>query len=77
MLTPCVFFASFLAFLAVKASPLGHVKRQAVAALTTSQINEFTPFTNFASTAYCDPGTTADWSCGGKVLLMVACIILI
>jgi len=77
MLTPCVLFASFLAFFAVKASPLGHVKRQAVATLTASQINEFTPFTNFASTAYCQPDTTADWTCGSKISLMVTCIILI
>jgi len=77
MLTPCVLFASFLAFFAVKASPLGHVKRQAVTTLTASQINEFTPFTNFASTAYCEPDTTASWTCGGKISLMVTCIILI
>ena len=73
MLTSRVFFASFLAFLAAKASPLVHMKRQAVTALNTAQINQFTPFTNFASTAYCDPNVTADWNCGGKISLMVTC----
>ena len=77
MLTPRVFFASFLAFFAVNASPLNPVKRQATTtALDTTQINAFTPFTHFASTAYCDPSTTINWSCGGKLLLMTVCAIL-
>ena len=76
MLTiPYAFFAPILAFSALKDSLLGHVKHQTT--LTTSQINEFTPFTHFASTAYCDPDTTVDWTCGGKISLMVTWIILI
>jgi len=76
MLTiPYAFFAPILAFSALKDSLLGHVKHQTT--LTTSQINEFTPFTHFASTAYCDPDTTVDWTCGGKISLMVTWIIFI
>jgi len=76
MLTSRVFFASFLAVFAVEASPLGYVKRQAVTALDSAQIDEFTPFTNFASTAYCNSTTTADWTCGSKLSLIVTYIIL-
>ncbi|KAF5352567.1 hypothetical protein D9756_006170 [Leucocoprinus leucothites] len=66
MLTSRAFFASF-AFVAVTgASPLNHAKRQSITALTTSQINTFTPFTRFASTAYCNPSTTSNWSCGAN-----------
>ncbi|KAL9716656.1 hypothetical protein Ac2012v2_001108 [Leucoagaricus gongylophorus] len=67
MLTSRVFFASFLAFFAVNASPLNPVKRQATTtALNTAQINAFTSFTHFASTAYCDPSNTINWSCGAN-----------
>jgi len=41
-------------------------KRQSITALTTSQISAFTPFTFFASAAYCNPSTTSDWSCGAN-----------
>jgi len=75
MLTSYAFVSPIFAFFIFKDSLLGHVKHQAT--LTASQINEFTPFTHYASTAYCDPDTTADWTCGGKISLMVTCIILI
>jgi hypothetical protein len=43
------------------------VPRQgAVTALSASQINAFTPYSFFASTAYCDPSTTINWSCGAN-----------
>jgi hypothetical protein len=41
------------------------VKRQAITPLSSSQISSYTAFTNFASTAYCSPSTTINWSCGG------------
>ena len=41
------------------------VKRQAIAPLSSGQISSYTPFTYFASTAYCNPSTTINWSCGG------------
>ncbi|KAF8174959.1 lipase class 3 family protein [Pholiota molesta] len=41
-------------------------KRQSITALTTAQISVFRPFTHFASTAYCQPSTTINWSCGAN-----------
>ncbi|KAH9169451.1 lipase class 3 family protein [Lactarius sanguifluus] len=42
------------------------VKRQTITALSSSQIASFAPFTHFASTAYCNPSTTRNWSCGSN-----------
>jgi len=42
------------------------VKRQAITALTAAQISSFKPYTFFASTAYCSPSTTINWSCGSN-----------
>ncbi|THU88738.1 alpha/beta-hydrolase [Dendrothele bispora CBS 962.96] len=39
---------------------------QSVTVLSQSQISEFAPFTHYASTAYCDPSTTIDWTCGAN-----------
>ncbi|KAF8882766.1 Alpha/Beta hydrolase protein [Gymnopilus junonius] len=52
----------------VKAAPAasGLSKRQSITALTTTQISTFKPFTFFASTAYCNPSTTINWSCGAN-----------
>jgi hypothetical protein len=41
------------------------VKRQAITALSSAQIDAFAPLTHFASAAYCNPSTTINWSCGG------------
>jgi len=41
-------------------------KRQSITALTAAQISAFKPFTFFASTAYCNPSTTINWSCGAN-----------
>ncbi|KIJ32819.1 hypothetical protein M422DRAFT_265302 [Sphaerobolus stellatus SS14] len=35
----------------------------AVTALTTAKVNAFTPYTNYAKSAYCTPATTLAWSC--------------
>jgi len=40
--------------------------RQSITALSASQISAFKPFTFFASTAYCNPSTTINWSCGAN-----------
>jgi hypothetical protein len=56
-----------LAFVAlVPAAPVS-IERQVTTftTLTPAQINEFAPFTHFASAAYCNPSTTINWSCGG------------
>ncbi|KAF8258663.1 lipase class 3 family protein [Lactarius quietus] len=42
------------------------VKRQSITPLNSSQISSYTPFTYFASTAYCNPSTTINWSCGAN-----------
>ncbi|KAH9017205.1 lipase class 3 family protein [Lactarius pseudohatsudake] len=42
------------------------VKTQDITSLSTSQISPFAPFTHFASTAYCKPSTTLNWSCGAN-----------
>jgi hypothetical protein len=56
-----------LAFVGLVPAVPVSVKRQAmsVATLSPTQINEFAPFTYFASTAYCHPSTTRNWGCGG------------
>ncbi|KAF8510192.1 alpha/beta-hydrolase [Hysterangium stoloniferum] len=41
-------------------------RQGAVTAVSTAQINSFSPFTHFASTAYCQPSTTINWSCGAN-----------
>ncbi|KAI9440880.1 lipase class 3 family protein [Lactarius indigo] len=42
------------------------VKRQDITPLSTTQISSFAPFTHFASTAYCNPSTTTNWTCGAN-----------
>ncbi|KAI9458357.1 lipase class 3 family protein [Lactarius psammicola] len=42
------------------------VKRQEITPLSSSQISSYAPFTHFASTAYCNPSTTGNWSCGAN-----------
>ncbi|KAH9074975.1 lipase [Lactarius deliciosus] len=42
------------------------VKRQTITPLSSSQISSYAPFTHFASTAYCNPSTTINWSCGSN-----------
>ena len=43
------------------------VKRQAITQLSSSQISSYTPFSYFASAAYCKPSTTINWNCGGAL----------
>lgn len=45
------------------------VKESAKAQVTTlsdAEVAAFAPFTHYASTAYCDPSTTATWTCGAN-----------
>ena len=44
------------------------VKPPVVTPLSPIQIASFSAFTNFASAGYCDPSTTATWTCGGASL---------
>ncbi|KAF8882767.1 lipase class 3 family protein [Gymnopilus junonius] len=41
-------------------------RRQSITTLSTAQISTFKPFSFFASTAYCNPSTTVNWSCGSN-----------
>jgi len=66
MLTYRAFFAVFVAIASVSAIPVELSKRQAITALSSTQIQGFDPFTHFASTAYCNPSSTISWSCGAN-----------
>ncbi|KAK2462711.1 hypothetical protein APHAL10511_005229 [Amanita phalloides] len=57
-------FSVVISVLSVQAVPLE--PRQSIAPISISQINAFTPYTHFASTAYCLPSKTIDWSCGAN-----------
>ncbi|OBZ72588.1 Lipase [Grifola frondosa] len=49
----------------VRAIPTPVVKaRQAITALSQTQISSFKPYTHYASTAYCQPAATLAWNCG-------------
>ncbi|KAG6827782.1 hypothetical protein H0H92_010475 [Tricholoma furcatifolium] len=50
--------------LAVRGTPLS--PRQSITTLTSSQVSAYTPFTYFASTAYCAPSSTLAWTCGAN-----------
>jgi hypothetical protein len=39
--------------------------------LDSAQISSFKPYTFFASTAYCPPSTTHNWSCGASFLFFL------
>ncbi|OJT05267.1 Lipase [Trametes pubescens] len=41
-------------------------KRQTLSVLTATQISSFKPYTNYASTAYCQPAATLAWNCGAN-----------
>ncbi|KIL69048.1 hypothetical protein M378DRAFT_118906 [Amanita muscaria Koide BX008] len=56
--------ATLLNALSCQSAPLE--PRQSITALSTSQINFFTPYTHFASAAYCQPSTTTSWTCGAN-----------
>ncbi|KAI5123191.1 hypothetical protein M0805_003958 [Coniferiporia weirii] len=49
----------------VLASPLIS-KRQSITTLSSSQISVFKPYSFFASTGYCSPNTTINWTCGAN-----------
>ncbi|KAF8174960.1 lipase class 3 family protein [Pholiota molesta] len=69
MFSKCaIFFAVLYALTAVNAAPalVELSERQSITALTTAQISAFRPFSHFASTAYCSPSTTINWSCGAN-----------
>ncbi|KAH6915724.1 lipase [Coprinopsis sp. MPI-PUGE-AT-0042] len=40
--------------------------RQSVTTLSATQVNAYTPYTYYASTAYCKPANTLAWNCGAN-----------
>ncbi|KAJ3971599.1 lipase class 3 family protein [Lentinula raphanica] len=53
----------------VFASPTARIaiqSRQAITPLSTAQIEAYKPYTFYASTGYCSPSTTINWSCGAN-----------
>ncbi|KAF8141368.1 Alpha/Beta hydrolase protein [Boletus edulis] len=60
-----VLAAALLGVTAVRANP-SLSARQSITALTTSQIDSFTSYTWYASTAYCTPSQTLAWNCGAN-----------
>lgn len=57
--------AILLGAAAVNASPSLNA-RQSITALTTSQIDAYTPYTYYASAGYCTNVQTLAWDCGSK-----------
>ncbi|KAL4061893.1 Alpha/Beta hydrolase protein [Scleroderma yunnanense] len=54
-----------LAIILIGASIVSAISvRQSITPLSTSQINSFTPYTYFASAAYCTATQTLAWNCG-------------
>ncbi|EGN97011.1 hypothetical protein SERLA73DRAFT_185287 [Serpula lacrymans var. lacrymans S7.3] len=60
-----VFVAALVGAALVQASP-SLVARQSITALSTSQIDAFTPFTWYASAGYCQASATLAWNCGAN-----------
>lgn len=52
----------------VLATPIRHTAR-AVTALSVSELNSYSLYTQFARAAYC--GATTDWDCGGLFLALL------
>jgi hypothetical protein len=71
------FIFPFLLASIVKAAPglelVQPSKRQSITALSSTQISSFTPFTFFASAAYCNPSTTINFTCGGTSSILSFC----
>lgn len=38
----------------------------AVTAMSSTQVNAFTPYTYYASAGYCNPSVTETWTCGAN-----------
>ncbi|KAH9927058.1 lipase [Amylocystis lapponica] len=51
---------------AVLAAPPLLRRTQEITAIGTSQIDAYTPYTNYASTGYCTPSETLAWDCGSN-----------
>jgi hypothetical protein len=52
-------------------SAIVSLRQGVVTELSSAEINAFTPFTYFASVAYCHPDATREWSCGGQFICQI------
>ena len=50
-------------------------ERQAITALSSAQVESFTPYSFYAAAAYCPPSQTQSWSCGGPCYISVVCML--
>ena len=50
-----------------------NISHTAVTRLTDAQFAAYTPYTEFARAAYCNPSTVAGWKCGGLSFLLCLC----
>ncbi|KIJ04754.1 hypothetical protein PAXINDRAFT_21952 [Paxillus involutus ATCC 200175] len=55
---------TILGAVAVTASPTLSARQSNITALTTAQIDYFTPYTYYTSAAHCTPSQTLAWDCG-------------
>jgi len=44
----------------------GDLVPSVVTALSSAEISSYTPFTQFARAAYCNPAKVRTWTCGGE-----------
>jgi hypothetical protein len=51
-------------------------QRAAITALTAAKISSYTPYSYYASTAYCKPATTLAWNCGCMYFLVTTCLLI-
>jgi hypothetical protein len=58
------FSVDFLILAPLLAVAIPYSGRQSITSLSQSQIDFFTPYSYYASAAYCNPSTTLNWSCG-------------
>lgn len=69
-MVPTLLLVPFFGALSAYAAPSSSLVARSVTALSAAQISEYTPYTHYASTAFCNPSTTLTWTCGGAYLLV-------
>ena len=64
-----VWFWAIISLALINLAYASVVKRQNdITTLSSAMVNTFAPFTHFASTAYCNPSMTINWTCGSTSL---------
>ncbi|EKM84289.1 hypothetical protein AGABI1DRAFT_110839 [Agaricus bisporus var. burnettii JB137-S8] len=65
MLAPTLLAVASTIIASVGANPL-KLKRQSITALSSEQIDFYTPYTRFAGAAFCESTTLTSWTCGAN-----------